>query len=91
MVAQCCKGVAENNGAMSAVKELRLTAQAVISVSKNERILLANSEVPEFLPPTCLQSRRKNESNVQKKPRPRSIEMDSPTVSDRFLRHFLRF
>src|SRR5437899_2397203 len=47
----------------------------------NGRILLANSEVPKFVYPTCLLGRQKSLGNLRKKKYYQNFEVDSPTVS----------
>src|SRR5438309_8801040 len=55
--------------------------------SFNSRILLANSEVPKFVYPTCLLGRQKSLGNLRKKKYYQNFEVDSPTVSEGFPRH----
>jgi len=46
---------------------------------------LANSEVPKFVYPTCLLGRQKSLGNLRKKKYYQNFEVDSPTVSARYL------
>src|SRR5436309_12757452 len=55
-------------------------------VSKKGGILLANSEVPKFVYPTCLLGRQKSLGNLRKKKYYQNFEVDSPTVSGGFSR-----
>src|SRR5207249_6582904 len=55
------------------------------SCARNQGILLANSEGPKFVYPTCLLGRQKSLGNLRKKKYYQNFEVDSPTVSGRFL------